>query len=271
MARRAPNASAPRRRAPRRTSAKPVALVAGGTGGSGAAVCAELARRGWDVALSYRTRAERAEAVAQTCRSLGARALARRLDVTSDASAESFVRAASASLGPPRALVNLASWAAPGGAYGATLADLDLRAVARAVEVDLVGTLRMIRAAAPAMRGAGGGSIVNFGSASADAADPDLLAYMAAKSSVSLYTRALARELGPSIRVNCVAPGAVATEWLDAWNVPAREVRSLARAAALRRLGEPSDVASLVAFLVSDEASFLTGQTVTLDGGMFNP
>jgi 3-oxoacyl-[acyl-carrier protein] reductase len=149
------------------------------------------------------------------------------------------------------------------------LAKLDVAEVVRAVDVDLGGSLRMIRACAPHIRRAGGGSIVNFGSASADAADPDLLVYMAAKVSIAAYTRALARELGPKVRINCVAPGAIATDWVTAWKMPAKERRSLERATCVGRLGEAQDVANLVAFLVSDEASYLTGQTIALDGGMF--
>lgn len=212
-----------------------------------------------------------AETVAKQCRSLRGRAAAFPLDVADDASVASFVRAATLTLGPIRGLVNAASYATPGGGYRVPLAKLDLTEVLRAVDIDLAGSLRMIRACAPAMRRAGGGAVVNFGSASADAADPDLLVYMAAKVSVAAYTRALARELGPSVRVHCVAPGAVATDWIAAWDMPAKERRALERATAVGRLGEAQDVAHLVAFLLADESSYMTGRTVTLDGGMFAP
>jgi len=256
---------------PRRTQrASRVAAVTGATGGSGRAICAELARRGFSVAVGYRSKRRAAEAVAARCRRLGARATALHVDVADARSVAQFVRAAAA-MGPLRALVNTASYATPGGGYRVPLSRLDLSEVLRAVDVDLAGSLRAIRAAAPAMRRAGGGAVVNFGSASANAADPDLLVYMAAKVSVAAYTRALARQLGPKLRVNCVAPGAIATDWIDAWEMPARERRALARAACVGRLGTADDVAKLVAFLVSDDASFMTGQTVTLDGGMFDP
>lgn len=247
-----------------------VAAVTGATGGSGRAICAELARRGWTIAIGYRSKRRAAEAVAARCRKLGAHAAALHVDVADAASVKRFVRAAT-DMGPLRALVNTASYATPGGGYRVPLARLDVGEVLRAVDVDLAGSLRAIGAAAPPMRRSGGGAVVNFGSASADAADPDLLVYMAAKVSLAVYTRALARQLGPRVRVNCIAPGAIATDWIDAWRMPARERRALARAACVGRLGDADDVAKLVAFLVSDDASFMTGQTVTLDGGMFNP
>ncbi len=247
-----------------------VAVVTGATGGSGRAVCEELARRGFAAAVGYRSKRRAAEAVATRCRKHRVPAAALPLDVADEKSVAAFVRAAAA-LGPIRALVNAASYASPSGAWRTPLARIDFRELVRSVEVDLVGSLRMIRACAPHMRRAGGGAVVNFGSASADAADPDLLVYLAAKTSIAAYTRALARTLGPTIRINSVAPGAIATDWIEDWGVAAAERRAMEKATALGRLGKSGDVASLVAFLVSDESSYLTGQTVTLDGGMFNP
>jgi 3-oxoacyl-[acyl-carrier protein] reductase len=258
---------------PKRTTRKGprrVVAVTGATGGSGRAIALEFARRGFAVALGYRSRKAAAEQVAKQCRSLRGAATALPLDVADDASVAAFVRQTTLTLGPVTDLVNVASYATPGGSYRVPLAKLDLGEVVRAVEVDLAGSLRMIRACAPSMRRAGGGAVVNFGSASADAADPDLLVYMAAKVSVAAYTKALARELGPEIRVNCVAPGAIATDWIDAWDMPKKERRALEKATCVGRLGEAQDVANLVAFLVSDESSYMTGQVVTLDGGMFN-
>jgi 3-oxoacyl-[acyl-carrier protein] reductase len=254
----------------RRAERKRVAAVTGATGGCGRAVCLELARRGWSVAVGYHSKPGDAEDVAGKCRALGAKAVPIHLDVTSDESVAAFVRSATVALGPITDLVNVASYATPGGGYRIPLEKLDLGEVTRAVEIDLCGSLRMIRACSSSMRRAGG-SIVNFGSASANAADPDLLVYMAAKVSLAAYTRALARELGPTIRVNCLAPGAIATDWIDAWKMPPKERRALAAATRVGRLGDAEDVAKLVAYLISDAASYITGQTVTIDGGMFNP
>jgi NAD(P)-dependent dehydrogenase (short-subunit alcohol dehydrogenase family) len=261
----------PKRRNGGKRGARRVAAVSGALGGCGREICRELARRGTAVALGYRIRRPEAEALAAECRKLGAPAVALTLDVTDEPSVAAFVRGASVALGPIRDLVNVASFAAPGGAYRVPLEKLDLPEIVRAVEVDLVGSLRMIRACLPSMRRAGGGSVVNFGSASADAADPDLLVYMPAKTSLAVMTRALARQLGPKVRVNCVAPGAIATDWIEKWDMPAAEKRALAKAAAVERLGTAEDIAKLVAFLLSEDAGFITGQTVAIDGGLFAP
>ena len=111
------------------------------------------------------------------------------------------------------ALACLASYAAPGGACRVPLADLDLADIRRCFEVDVLGALRMLRACLPSLRAASRpearSAVVTFGSESARRRDPDLLAYLGPKVSIDAYTEALARELGPEVRINCISPGAI--------------------------------------------------------------
>lgn len=251
--------------------ARRVALVTGATSGTGRDLCAYLAAHDWDVAIGWRTAEDRALALVETCRVSGARTFAARLDVTDQDSCRAFVDGTVATLGRIHALANLASWAAPDGGYRVPLESLDLSWLARAFEVDVVGALRMIQLCLPHLRAAGAAAVVNYSSASALASDPDLHAYLGAKVSIAAYTAALARELGPSVRINCIAPGAIRTDWMERWAMPADEERALAAAACVGRLGEPRDLTSMTSFLLSDAASFITGQVFTVDGGLFLP
>jgi NAD(P)-dependent dehydrogenase (short-subunit alcohol dehydrogenase family) len=199
-------------------------------------------------------------------RKLRVPAVALPLDVADATSVAAFVRAVTLSLGPIRDLVNVASYAAPSGGYRAPLAKLDFAELVRAVEVDLVGSLRMIRACAPSMRRAGGGAVVNFGSASADAADPDLLVYMAAKVSLGAYTRA-----GASARADDPRQLRRAGRNRDDWTRRGMRRRasrwSAPRVRPSRRAGRSrsSSRSRLGRRRVHHR------QTLTIDGGMFNP
>lgn len=248
-----------------------VALVTGATSGAGRDVCRRLAAEGWDIALGWHSAEARAAELVAECRAAGANVRAARLDVTDDATAAAFVARAVSDLGRLDGLVNLASWAAPGGGYRVPLERLDLEWVRRSCDVDLVGTLRMIRICAPHLRASGAGAIVNYGSASANASDPDLHAYLGAKVAVAAYTVALARELGPTVRVNCLAPGAIRTDWFDRWKMPPGEEAALAAASCVGRVGEARDLTEAALFLLSERASFVTGQVLAVDGGLFAP
>jgi len=136
------------------------------------------------------------------------------------------------------------------------------------IRTNLKGTFLCTQAAALHMKDHGGGAIVNIGSGSNKAPFPGLIAYTASRGGIEMLTKVSAVELGPlRIRVNCVAPGAIEVERTK------RELPDYAgtwgRATPLRRIGTPADVAGAVAFVVSDAASFITGQTLFVDGGLF--
>jgi NAD(P)-dependent dehydrogenase (short-subunit alcohol dehydrogenase family) len=146
------------------------------------------------------------------------------------------------------------------------LVDLDLAAARKVVEVNALGALAWVQAAHRAWMAEHGGSVVNISSVSGVRPAPGIAMYGASKAMMISLTESLAVELGPAIRVNAVAPAIVKT----AFATPLYEGREdqVSAAYPLRRLGVPGDVAGAVAFLLSDDASWITGQTITLDGGV---
>ncbi len=236
-----------------------VALVTGSSRGIGRAIVEELADAGYVVVINHRDSAraaqELAEHVDQHTRSLVVCA-----DVTDRDAVQHMADAILGTFGRLDVLVNNA---------GATLAGdwrkLDPVTWSRCLDVNVTSAFNCIQAFAPALAATGRGRIVNIGSTYAQMGVGAIAAYAAAKAGVVSLTTSFAKELAPHVLVNTVAPGNIDTDMTRA--AGEEFVSATIARTPLARLGHPSEVAHVVAFLVSDAASFITGQTIVLDGG----
>jgi 3-oxoacyl-[acyl-carrier protein] reductase len=229
------------------------ALVTGGSRGIGKAVALELGRAGADVVVGYRSEAGEAEAVAAE---IGGRAV--QADVSDPEQAKALVDDA----GDLDVLVNNAGTTRDG--VLARMLDEDWRAV---LETNLSSTFYTCRAAARGMMKRRAGAIVNVSSIVGVHGNWGQTNYAASKAGIIGFTKSLARELGSrGVRANVVAPGYITTALTDAIPEDARE--AMLGNTPLGRLGDPENVAAAVRFLVSDEASFITGEVLLVDGGL---
>ena len=239
-----------------------VALVTGGGSGIGRSIALRLGRSGLSVAVLDID----AGAARRTAAELGGGALAVSADVAEAAAVRDALEQVHAALGPVHVLVNVAGI----GAF-APLLEISDAAWARMIAVHLTGTFHCTRAAVPDMLAAGWGRIVNTASvAGLNGGGPGLSHYAAAKGGIIAFSKALAHELGPAgITVNCLAPGLIDTPMVRSAMV-SDEIRARTiQSSPVRRVGVPEDIAAAVAFLVSEEASFFTGQVMSPNGGRY--
>ena len=238
------------------------AIVTGGSRGIGRAIVIRLANQGADVAFSYRGNAAAAAEVAASVETLGRRALAVQGDASKQESADALVKAALEAFGKVDILVNNA---------GITRDDLIMRMSAEAwrdvLETNLYGAFWAIKAVTRPMLRAKGGRIVNITSVSGQAGQTGQANYSAAKAGLIGLTKATARELASrGITCNAVAPGFVLTELTK--DLPEPLQAEINARTPLGRFGTPEEIANAVAFLASDEAAYITGQVLAVDGGL---
>jgi 2-hydroxycyclohexanecarboxyl-CoA dehydrogenase len=239
-----------------------VALVTGGARGIGRAIAVALAKDGRTVAVGDVLEEE----AAQTAEAIGPQALAVPLDVTDSDSVAAAVDRTRRELGEIDVLVNNAGWdeARP-------FIETDEAFWDRVIEINFKGGLRVTRAVLPGMVERRWGRVVNIGSDAGRVGSSLESVYSGAKGGVIAFTKTIAREVARSgVTANVVCPGPTKTAFLEGFAGEGGEqlVESLTRAVPMRRLGEPDDVAAAVAFLASDAAGYITGQTLSVSGGL---
>jgi len=240
-----------------------VALVTGGSGDLGTAICIALARAGCDIALTYVGNRDGAARTAEAVEQLGRRTCALPLDQTDSLAIDSTVGKAAESLGRLDILVNNAAWN-----IAIPFPDLDKLTVDvwdRLFATNVRGPFQLVRAAAPHMKRQGGGRIVNIASIAGLAPTGSSLGYASSKAALIHLTRCLAVALAPEITVNCVAPGLVENTRM-AKRIPLEVVEAVRRNMVLGRAADAVDVAEQVLTFCRTDST--TGQVIVIDGGM---
>ncbi|MBQ7226860.1 MAG: 3-oxoacyl-ACP reductase FabG [Clostridia bacterium] len=241
---------------------KKVALVTGASRGIGRGVAIKLASLGYDVAVNYNSNSAEADKVVEIIKGYGVNAIAVQANVGERTEVNAMFRTVVKELGAIDVLVNNA-----GIVNDAFLLMLSPDSLDKSLNINVKGYFYCAQAATLKMFKAKKGSIINVSSVSSKMALPGQSVYAATKGAINSMTATLATELAPyGIRVNAIAPGFIATDMVAA--LPEEKKAEYLTQIPLARLGSVEEVANLVAFLASDDASYITGQTIVIDGGL---
>lgn len=239
-----------------------IALITGGSRGIGAAAAYELSKLGYTAAVNYRENAAAAHNVCERIISSGGYAKAYQADISNPEDVERMFAQAEAELGTIDVLVNNA-----GISHIGLLQDMKYDEILRHAQVNLLGAIYCSKRAIPGMVHKKSGSIINLSSMWGEVGASCEVVYSACKAGIIGFTKALAKELGPSgIRVNCVSPGVIRTDMNS--ELTEEVLEQLSEDTPLLRLGSPEEVGRMIAFLASESASFITGQVVSVNGGI---
>ena len=239
-----------------------LAIVTGGSRGIGAAISKKLAADGHDIVINCASSVEKAEAVAEKCRAYGVKAVVKQWDVSDyDACAQALAEI-KAELGVPYILVNNAGITRDG-----LLVRMKEEQFDAVIRTNLKGAFNMLSQCGTMMMRAKQGRIINIASVAGIAGNAGQINYSAAKAGLIGMTKTACKELGArGITVNAVAPGFIDTDMTQ--NLPDAIKEGAVKQISLGRFGKPEEIAAAVAFLASDAAAYITGQTLVVDGGM---